>query len=54
MFVLWCNHSQVEVGDEPIGFWECMTFAMATDVWVTVALVYVSGFGGNPDTNTQY
>lgn len=42
------------MGGEPSGLWECGEVALATDVWVTVALVYVSGFGGNPDTNTQY
>ena len=33
------SHSQVKVGGEPSGFWECMVDAMAKDAWVLVACV---------------
>jgi hypothetical protein len=35
------------VGGEANGFWECMAVATATDVWVLLPVVDVTGFGGD-------
>jgi hypothetical protein len=40
LFGLWCNLSQVKVGGGPVGSWEYMATAMATDVRVPVNYVW--------------
>lgn len=42
------------MGGEPSRFWECVSVAMATDVWWSLSPRRdVTGFRADPDTNTQ-